>query len=113
MPNRDIGPIDPRVGYPLWQQDDQGVRLALCLDTTNNLCLSQPPNPALPPSVKDGNINFPGEAFWWSGEAEIDLPGGGHARLVLAKEAALPRPRKPTVAASIAFHRRSASSGPK
>jgi hypothetical protein len=104
VPNRDIGPIDPRVGYPLWQQDDQGVRLQLCLDTTNNLCLSQPPNPAQPPSVKDGNINFPGEAFWWSGEAEIDLPGGGRARLVLAKEAAFTT-EEATVGQQIAFDR--------
>ncbi|MCA1614876.1 MAG: choice-of-anchor D domain-containing protein [Acidobacteria bacterium] len=42
VPNRNVGPVDPRVGFPLWQQDDQGTRLGLCLDTTNTLCLSQP-----------------------------------------------------------------------
>ena len=103
VPNRDIGPIDPRVGYPLWQQDDKGVRLALCLDA-NGLCLSSPPNAAQPASVKDGNINFPGEAFWWSGEAEIDLPSGGRARLVLAKEAAFTT-EDATIGNQIAFDR--------
>ena len=88
VPNRNVGPVDPRVGYPLWQQDDQGTRLGLCLDTTNTLCLSSPPDAAQPASVNDRLINFPGEAFWWSGEAEINLPSGGRARLVMAKEAA-------------------------
>ena len=87
IPNRRVGPIDPRHGFPFWYQDDQGLRLALCLDT-NGLCLAEIPNPSLPPSVTDTLINFPGEAFWWSAEAEIDLPSGGRARLVLAKEAA-------------------------
>ncbi len=59
----------------------------MCLDT-NGLCLAEIPNPLLPPSVTDTLINFPGEAFWWSAEAEIDLPSGGRAGLVLAKEAA-------------------------
>src|SRR5918993_3287081 len=103
VPNRDIGPIDPRVGYPLWQQDDKGVRLGLCLDA-NGLCLSSPPNAAQPASVKDGNINFPGEAFWWSGEAEINLPSGGRARLVLAKEAAFTT-EDATIGQQIAFDR--------
>ncbi len=87
LPNRQVGPIDPRIGFPLWYQDDQGLRLALCLDT-NGLCLAEIPNPALPPSVTDSLINFPGEAFWWSAEAEINRAIGGRVRLVLAKEAA-------------------------
>lgn len=87
IPNRQVGPIDPRIGFPLWYQDDQGLRLALCLDT-NGLCLAEIPSPTLPPSVTDTNMNFPGEAFWWSAEAEITLPNGGRGRLVLAKEAA-------------------------
>jgi hypothetical protein len=87
IPNRQVGPVDPRIGFPLWYQDDQGLRLALCLDT-NGLCLAEIPNPAAPPSVTDTNMNFPGEAFWWAAEAEISLPSGGRARLVLAKEAA-------------------------
>lgn len=87
VPNRNVGPIDPRHGFPLWYQDDKGVKLALCLDA-NGMCLSSPPDATQPASVTDTLLNFPGEAFWWSGEAGIDLPGGGRARLVLAKEAA-------------------------
>ncbi len=87
IPNRQVGPIDPRHGFPMWYQDDQGLRLALCLDT-NGLCLAEIPNPTLPPSVTDTLINFPGEAFWWSAEAEINRNIGGRVRLVLAKEAA-------------------------
>ncbi|HEX8920513.1 MAG TPA: choice-of-anchor D domain-containing protein [Pyrinomonadaceae bacterium] len=87
IPNRQVGPIDPRHGFPMWYQDDQGLRLALCLDT-NGLCLAEIPDPTLPPSVTDALINFPGEAFWWSAEAEINRGIGGKVRLVLAKEAA-------------------------
>jgi hypothetical protein len=87
VPNRDIGPIDARVGFPLWLQDDKGVRLALCLDA-NGLCLATLPNVSQPASVNDRLINFPGEAFWWSGAADMNLPNGGRARLTLSKEAA-------------------------
>ena len=103
IPNRQVGPIDPRHGFPTWYQDDQGLRLALCLDT-NGLCLAEIPNPTLPPSVTDGNINFPGEAFWWAAEAEINLPSGGRARLVLAKEAAF-NTEEATVGNQISFSR--------
>jgi hypothetical protein len=103
IPNRQVGPIDPRIGFPLWYQDDQGLRLALCLDT-NGLCLAEIPNPTLPPSVVDGNINFPGEAFWWSAEAEINLPSGGRGRLVLAKEAAFTT-EEATIGNQITFSR--------
>jgi hypothetical protein len=103
IPNRQVGPIDPRHGFPLWYQDDQGLRLALCLDT-NGLCLAEIPNPLQPPSVTDTVINFPGEAFWWSAEAEINLPSGGRARLVLAKEAAFTT-ENATVGNQISFSR--------
>ena len=104
VPNRNVGPVDPRIGFPLYQQDDKGVRLALCLDTTNTLCLSSPPNAALPASVNDRSINFPGEAFWFSAEAGIDLPNGGDARLVLAKEAAFTT-EDATIGQQISFDR--------
>jgi hypothetical protein len=103
LPNRQVGPIDPRHGFPMWYQDEQGLRLALCLDT-NGLCLAEIPNPALPPSVTDTNMNFPGEAFWWAAEAEINLPSGGRARLVLAKEAAF-NTEDATVGNQITFSR--------
>jgi hypothetical protein len=103
IPNRKVGPIDPRHGFPLWYQDDQGLRLALCLDT-NGLCLAEIPNPTLPPSVTDTSINFPGEAFWWSAEAEMNVSGGGRARLVLAKEAAF-NTEDATIGNQISFSR--------
>lgn len=103
IPNRQVGPIDPRHGFPLWYQDDQGLRLALCLDT-NGRCLAEIPNPAIAPSVTDTLINFPGEAFWWSAEAEITLPNGGRGRLVLAKEAAFTT-EEATVGNQISFSR--------
>jgi hypothetical protein len=103
LPNRQVGPIDPRIGFPLWYQDEQGLRLALCLDT-NGLCLAEIPNPAAAPSVTDTNMNFPGEAFWWAAEAEINLPSGGRARLVLAKEAAF-NTEDATVGNQITFSR--------
>lgn len=103
LPNRQVGPIDPRHGFPMWYQDDQGLRLALCLDT-NGLCLAEIPNVNLPPSVTDTLINFPGEAFWWSAEAEINRNIGGKVRLVLAKEAAFTT-ENATVGNQISFSR--------
>lgn len=103
LPNRQVGPIDPRHGFPMWYQDDQGLRLALCLDT-NGLCLAEIPNTSLPPSVTDALINFPGEAFWWSAEAEINRNIGGKVRLVLAKEAAFTT-ENATVGNQISFSR--------
>jgi hypothetical protein len=86
IPNEAVGPIDPRTGFPLWHQDEQGRRLQLCLDNAT-LCLTTPPN-AGAPSVTTALVNFPEEAFYWSAEAEIDRNIGGRVRLVLAKEAA-------------------------
>ena len=100
IPNEAVGPIDPRTGFPLWHQDEQGRKLQLCLDSAT-LCLT-PVTGA--PSVTTALINFPGEAFYWSTEAEIDLPGGGRARLVLAKEAAFTT-EDATVGEQIVFDR--------
>lgn len=86
IPNEAVGPIDPRTGFPLWHQDEQGRRLQLCLDNAT-LCLTTPPN-AGAPSVTTALVNFPEEAFYWSAEAEINRNIGGRVRLVLAKEAA-------------------------
>lgn len=100
LPNEAVGPIDARTGFPLWHQDEQGRKLQLCLDSAT-LCLSTVTGT---PSVTTANINFPGEAFYWSAEAEIDLPGGGRARLVLAKEAAFTT-EEATVGEQIVFDR--------
>jgi len=79
-----VGPVDTAGhGYPLWYQDANNLRLDLCLDGPP-LCLEGLVNPALPASV----ANMPEESFWWTGEAEMTLPTGGDALLVLAQEAA-------------------------
>lgn len=88
-----VGPIDPAHGFPVWYEDKGDpatglapVRLELCL--TDPLCLAASDetwNRFWPVSVPG---NFPEEAFWWSGEAEIDRPVGKRARLILAQEAA-------------------------
>ena len=86
-PERSVGPVDLRFGYPTWYQDETGLRLALCIDQSG-FCLGNLPDPVSPPSVSDALINFPGEAFWWYADAKINRPIGGKVLLVLSKEAA-------------------------
>lgn len=83
-----VGPIVPEHGYPFWYEDSAGLRLELCIGGPN--CLATLPNPNQPPLVaaNPANSNFPDEAFWWAGEADTPLTGGGDALLVLAREAA-------------------------
>ena len=78
-----VGPVDPGHGYPLWYEDGNGLRLELCLDGPPQ-CLAGLVNPSLPATVG----NMPDEAFWWAAEAQMTLPTGGDALLVLAQEAA-------------------------
>ncbi len=105
IPNKAVGPVDPRVAFPLWYQDELGVKLQLCLDTTatNNLCVTQPPV-AAPPSVTTANINFPDEAFYWYADARITRSIGGNVRLVIAKEGAFTTPL-PSIGNQITFDR--------
>jgi hypothetical protein len=105
IPNKAVGPVDPRVAFPLWYQDELGVKLQLCLDTTttNNLCVTQPPV-AAPPSVTTANINFPDEAFYWYADARITRSIGGNVRLVIAKEGAFTTP-VPSIGNQITFDR--------
>ena len=78
------GPVNPAHGYPQWFTDSNGLQLELCLDGPMCLATAERPNPAAPVSFPD---NFPGEAFWWAGEAHIES-GSTTALLVLAQEAA-------------------------
>lgn len=90
-----VGPVDTANGYPFWFGDagtssgsgpgEPGVRLELCLQDPLCPVVGDLPDPSRPLSFPD---NFPDESFWWSGEAAMDLPGGGSALLVLAQEAA-------------------------
>ncbi|GAA1760156.1 hypothetical protein [Kocuria aegyptia] len=83
-----VGPINTDHGFPSWYQDSTGTRTELCLDSANRLCGLLPedvPDLSQPISFPD---NFPGEAFYQLAGAELELPGGGRAVLVLALEAA-------------------------
>lgn len=102
-PKRHVGPIDVRDGFPLWYEDEAGLRLGLCLDA-NGLCFSPLPDPTQPPSVTDSSINFPDETFWWAATADITRSIGGKVQLVLAMEAAFTT-EGPTVGEQIAFGR--------
>jgi hypothetical protein len=87
IPNKAAGPIDPRIGFPLWYRDELGVRLTTCLDNSGFCVLPEDGfNPLAPMSVTTANLNFPGEAFYWSADAEINRAIGGRVRLVIAKE---------------------------
>jgi len=72
-------------GYPVWYRDAHGTEVELCLDWGNLLCgfVGNEIDPNLPLSFPD---NFPGEAFWWSGEAAMDSDTQS-ALLVMAVEA--------------------------
>jgi hypothetical protein len=105
LPNKNAGPVDPRIGYPLWYQDELGLQLTLCLDNSG-FCVAPPPgfDPDQPPSVTTASINFPEEAFYWYADARITRAGGGTVRLTIAKEAAF-TVEQPAVGQQITFER--------
>jgi hypothetical protein len=84
-----VGPINPDTGFPFWYQDANGLRLELCLDNSP-LCPTTVPDQTRPALVatQEANSNFPDEAFWWSGEAQLAADNGVVGTLVLASEAA-------------------------
>lgn len=103
LAQRDVGPIDPRIGFPVTYTDGS-INLELCLgnflapDGINQMCLGGPtaadpplPDPSQPPSLTpDGRpINFPEEAFYWSASVKLDIDNGNYIALLdLAQEAA-------------------------
>jgi hypothetical protein len=83
-----VGPVNTEHGFPSWYEDSTKTRVELCLDAENPLCGFLPgdvPDETAPISFPD---NFPEEAFYMLAGAELDLPGGGRAVLVLGLEAA-------------------------
>ncbi len=83
-----VGPISTLNGFPLWYEDQNGLRLMLNTDPNDPFNLITPadlPNPGQPVAFPD---NFPSEAFYFTAEAEMETGTGERARLVLALEAA-------------------------
>ena len=81
------GLIHPVNDFPAWFSDSNGVALQLCLDGdgANGMCFF---DPVIPGNATSEATGFGAEAFWWSADASLDMPGGGSALLVLALEAA-------------------------
>jgi hypothetical protein len=104
IPNKAVGPIDPRIGFPLWYQDELGVKLTACLDGSGFCVLTPNYNTGAAASVTTAGINFPDEAFYWYADARITRSGGGNVRLVIAKEGAFTTPSA-AVGQQIAFDR--------
>lgn len=83
-----VGPINALNGFPIWYEDQAGLRLMLNTDPNDPFNLITPadlPNPGQPVSFPD---NFPEEAFYFTAEAEMETGTGERALLVLALEAA-------------------------
>lgn len=83
----ELGPIDPRTGFPLWYEDATGLRLEL---------VWKPGDENAPVDLDDGSgplraiDPFPGEVFYQLAEARMVSAGGprnGRVRVVLALEA--------------------------
>jgi hypothetical protein len=113
VPQPEVGPLDPRTGYPVYYSDGINI-LELCLDTTPpndaagnplpqqidpltglwtpTMCLAAAPavDRTQPPSMtfSPATTNWPGEGFWWTAEAEATPAGWKRALLVMAQEAA-------------------------
>ncbi len=83
----DKGVLHPINHFPTWFSDANGVTLQLCLDGdgVTGMCVF---DPVIPNNATSQATGFGAEAFWWSGDAALDLAGGGRAILVLALEAA-------------------------
>lgn len=85
---KEVGPIDPDTGFPLWYKDSNDVRLELVWQR------GDPFAPALGDPEGDGPLKnlpaFPDESFYMLAEAELVAGGtgqNGRVRVVLALEA--------------------------
>jgi len=100
------GPIDPEHGFPIWYEDDQGLRLEIGLrPDTMTPALGELPTPGAPLQFPD---NFPDEAFYFLAEARLPVGGNGtvgRARVILALEAAFGAAGTPKRGLNIVFAR--------
>lgn len=83
-----VGPLDPRTGFPMWYEDATGTRLELGWQTNDPLApvVIDPAESGILRGVPD----FPGESFYFSAETKIPLGGGDRkafAQVILALEA--------------------------
>lgn len=84
----EVGPVDPRTGFPFWYEDATGLRLELVwAPGDDNAPVVIDPEESGP--LRD-IAQFPGESFYLSAEAHLPLGGGdedAEARVILALEA--------------------------
>src|SRR4051794_1647196 len=100
-----FGPLDAAIGFPSWYRDATGANYALCVG--GPYCLAQLPDPNAPAAVGKtaAETNFPGESFYWIGEARTATTGTGQARLTMAQEATFPVGSEPVAGEQIVFGR--------
>jgi hypothetical protein len=77
-----VGPTSGVHGFPVWYEDDKGLRLEQCLDATLAQCdpaflVEEGLDPEVQPHVGAGpaDSNFPGESFYYQALNSYDLPG--------------------------------------
>jgi hypothetical protein len=78
-----VGPVNSDNGYPMWYEDETGLRFEICTD--QDACFFSPPDTVLAPSFP---TNWPDEAFYWAAEAAMAEEGGTKALMGMAREAA-------------------------
>lgn len=87
---RNVGPVDDLTNYPMWYEDQNGLKLGLCVN--NDHCFFLPPDPALvaraPTSAADTTFNWPDESFFYACENGLDGENGTRGILIHAVEAA-------------------------
>jgi hypothetical protein len=84
-PQKAVGPIDLRIGYPAYYTDQNGRSLAPCVDDAV-LCLTPVPDLTRPPTVTGdpATTNFADEFFYYDVEGTFpNLPGRSLVRLAL------------------------------
>ena len=73
------GQVDEGTGFPIWMEDENGLRLAPCFARPN--CSGPPPDEGRPPSTP-GNIGD--RVTYWSATATVATNAGGSASLALS-----------------------------
>jgi K319-like protein len=68
-----FGPINPDNGFPDWYRDSRGNEVEPCLQAADPMCNApEVPDPDQATTFPD---NFPGEFFYWLGEASMTANG--------------------------------------